>query len=89
MHPFLIWLDEQNTRCAYEYRLALWREISHVKRIFNVITPDVREMLLKGLKEIQQPSVGKYPGNDASMDLYKSAPKVDFENILNEAIKTI
>jgi len=46
-------------------------------------------MLVKALREIPHPTMNKYKGNDATMQLYKSAPKVDFLAIFNEAVETI
>ena len=46
-------------------------------------------MLVKALREIPHPTMEKYKGNDATMELYKKAPKVDFLAIFNEAVETI
>lgn len=86
---FTTWLKDENHRIATEYRIALDREITHTKRIFNIITPDVREMLLKGLKEIKPPTLPKYTGSDGNMADYNKVPEVNFEKILEEIIKTI
>ena len=86
---FLEWLDDEHHRVATEYRIELYKEIQHCKRIFGKITPDAKEMLIKALREIPHPAMEKYKGNDATMQLYKSAPKVDFLAIFNEAVDTI
>ena len=89
MTNFLTWLDAEQHRLATEYRVALWREIEHTKRIFNTITPDVRDMLIKGLREIQYPTGMKYDGNDGTLEAYKKAPKVNFLAIFEEAVRSI
>jgi hypothetical protein len=43
---------------AHEYRVALEREIWHVKRIFGEpLRDDVRSVLLNALKDIQIPTI--------------------------------
>ena len=42
---FLEWLDDEHHRVATEYRIELYKEIQHCKRIFGKITPDAKDML--------------------------------------------
>ena len=87
---FKEWLNEQHIRLAYEYRLALNREIMHVKRIYNIITPDVRILLMQSLKEIQHPTMQHWGGErSGTMEIYNKSVKPDFESMLKEAIETI
>jgi hypothetical protein len=87
---FKDWLNEQHIRLAYEYRLSLSREIMHVKRIYNVITPDVRIFLIQSLKEIQHPTMQHWGGErTGTMEIYNKAVKPDFNSMLKEAIERI
>ena len=61
---FRTWLIEQYHEQATAYRVALEREVAHTKRIFGEpLRPDVRKVLLQSLREIEFPSLPKYPGD--------------------------
>ena len=51
---FESWLRNQYARQAVYYRIVLQREINATNRIFNTITPDVKDMLHKALREINR-----------------------------------
>ena len=72
---------------AHEYRVALEREIWHVKRIFGEpLRDDVRRVLLSALKEIEIPTIdtSKYDARELMV-----TPKPNFHLIMREVVNNI
>ena len=86
---FKEWIPSEHHRMATEYRIALEREVNATKRIFGTITPDVKEMLAKALKEIPVPVMDKWQGDrEGTMQIYNETKKPDFSEILKEFINS-
>ena len=90
---FRTWLTEQYHEQAHQYRVALEREVQHTKRIFGGKLPhDARKVLLQSLKEIQRPTLPKYPyGNDKEnyLKIFKAVTPVNFHLIMREVVENI
>ena len=88
---FRAWLTEQYHEQATEYRAALDREIRHTVVIYGYPLPkDVRVKLLASLKEIEIPTLGKYPGvgnKENHLLIFKTTPKPNFHLILRETFE--
>ena len=72
---------------AHEYRVALEREIAHVRRIFGEpLREDVRRVLLSALKEILIPTIdtSKYDAGEVMR-----TPKPNFILILRNVVSQI
>ena len=89
---FRSWLTEQYHEQATAYRVALEREVWHVKRIYGTITPEVRRVLLQSLKEIDFPSLPKYPGDSSKENcllIFKTTPPPNKHLIMREVVEQI
>ena len=72
---------------SHEYRVALEREIWHVRRIFGEpLREDVRRVLLSALKEILIPTIdtSKYDAGEVMR-----TPKPNFHLIMREVVNNI
>jgi hypothetical protein len=71
---------------AHEYRVALEREVWHVRRIYPTITDDVRKVLIQSLKEISIPAIdtSKYDAGELMR-----TPKPNFHLIMREVVNNI
>jgi len=72
---------------AHEYRVALEREIWHVRRIFGEpLREDVRRVLLSALKDIQIPTIdtSKYDAGELL-----TVPKPNFHLIMRMVVANI
>jgi hypothetical protein len=84
---FQQWIKDQYHTQASEYRRRLQYEVNYCMRVFGSITPEIREVLNKALKEIQPPSIEKWDGNkEGCMAIFESTPKPNWKEILNEFI---
>lgn len=90
---FQTWLTDQYHEQATAYRVALEREVAHTKRIFGEpLRPDVRRVLLQSLKEIEFPSLPKYPGDSTKENcllIFKTTPAPNRHLILREVVESI
>lgn len=89
MTDFKQWLVQTYHEQAHQYRVALEREVWHVKRIYPTITHDVRKLLLQSLKEIQVPTLPEYTGKDSNLNIYNATPKPNFILIMREVVAQI
>lgn len=72
---------------SHEYRVALEREVAHVRRIFGEpLREDVRRVLLSALKEISIPAIDT-SGYDAGEVM--RTPKPNFHLIMREVVNNI
>ena len=71
---------------AHEYRVALEREIWHVRRIYPTITDDVRKLLIQSLREIPIPNIdtSQYKATELL-----SISKPNFHLIMREVVNNI
>ena len=71
---------------AHEYRVALEREIWHVRRIYPTITDDVRKLLIQSLKEISIPTIdtSKYDAGEVMR-----TPKPNWQLIRRTVMESI
>lgn len=72
---------------AHEYRVALEREIWHVRRIFGEpLREDVRRVLLQSLKEIQIPTIDTSKYDSKTL---LTVPKPNFHLIMRTVVANI
>lgn len=92
-NDFRTWLTEQYHEQATAYRVALEREVAHTKRIFGEpLRPDVRRVLLQSLREIEFPSLPKYPGDSSKENcllIFKTTPAPNKHLIMREVVEQI
>ena len=71
---------------VHEYRVALEREIWHVRRIYPTITDDVRKVLIQSLKEISIPTIdtSKYDAGEVMR-----TPKPNWQLIRRTVMESI
>lgn len=86
------WLVDQHYRMATDYRIALDREISAVKRILPTLDDTGRSMLVQALKEIPLPAYDEYTGSETREEkqfIYHNTTKPNYARILAEAVEKI
>jgi hypothetical protein len=73
------------------YRMALYMEIEHTKKIYgNHLSVDVEVQLSNSLNEIKVPEMERWTGErSGTMEIFNSTRKPNYAAILQEAKNTI
>jgi len=88
---FTDWLISEYHRIADNYRMYLYLEIKHTKKIYGEELPeDVKIYIKSALKDIKPPEMKRWTGDrTGTMEIYNRTHKPNYAAILNEALQTI
>ena len=90
---FRTWLTEQYYEQAHQYRVALEREVRYAIVIYgHPIPKDVRPKLIASLKEIEIPTLQKWPYGETGenfMSIFKSITPPNFHIIRMEVMESV
>jgi hypothetical protein len=91
MTNFTEWLTSQYERMCDGYRMALYMEIEHTKKIYGDQLPDdVKAHLSAALSDIKVPEMDRWTGErTGTMEIFNSTRKPNYAAILQEAKNTI
>lgn len=91
MTNFTEWLTNQYQRMADGYRMALYMEIEHSKKIYGDPLPeDIKAHLSAVLNDIKVPEMQRWTGDrTGTMEIFNNTRKPNYSAILQEAIQSI
>lgn len=91
MTNFTEWLISQYQRMADGYRMALYMEIEHTKKIYGDPLPeDVKLHLSAALHDIKVPEMERWTGDrTGTMEIFNSTRKPNYAAILQEVKQSI